>query len=84
MTYYLTDYRILKVGDWVDLYTRYQGQSDKELASGAEAYFVGRRKVKRVDSDNLIRVVSDPKQTDWQVVARGYHQVGENNIKRRR
>lgn len=84
MTYYLTDYRVLKVGDWFDLYTRYQGQSDEELARGAEAYFVGRRKVKRVDAENLIYAVSDIRQTDWQTIARGYHQIGEDNIRRRR
>jgi hypothetical protein len=88
MTTYLQDFRILNIGDWVDLYTKFQGQTDAQLAAGTAANYVGRRKVVRIEAENFVKVVSDPKvqksPSGWQDVALGHHQIGADNISRRR
>lgn len=76
MPYYIENWEELRPGDEVTVYNRYQGQSDDDLAAGADAHRIGRRVIHRVEADNLVRA-KDPDfpQGYPQTFTRGYHQI---------
>jgi ABC-type sulfate transport system substrate-binding protein len=76
MPYYIENWEELRPGDKVTVYTRHQGQSDAELAAGADAHRVGTKVIDWVDPDNIVHAHDeDYPQGHPTTYSRGYHQI---------